>query len=98
MNGFGVDLDELRRVVARVDACESAFEEIAAGLTARVAALHGTWEGAASDAHLTAQARWEHGFASMRAALRALHGVAAGADAHYTAAATTNERMWEQVT
>ncbi|GAB3771969.1 WXG100 family type VII secretion target [Nocardioides ginsengisegetis] len=98
MSGFDVDLDELRRVVARVDACETAFEEIATDLAARVAALHGTWEGLAADAHLTAQARWEHGFARMREALRALHAAASGAEANYADAAATNQRMWEQVT
>ncbi|GCD91429.1 WXG100 family type VII secretion target [Nocardioides sp. LS1] len=97
MSGFGVDLDELRRVVARVDACETAFEAIASDLGARVAALHGTWDGLAADAHLTAQARWEHGFARMREALRALHGAASDAADNYTAAASANERMWEQV-
>jgi len=95
--GFGVDLDEMARVVAAIDACDASYHALGEDLAARSTALHGTWQGAAADAHLLAQARWEHGFGQMREALRALHAVASGDQANYTAAASTNVEMWERI-
>lgn len=94
---FDVDADQLTHTVDRMAASGAILHDLADRLSARVAALHLTWDGAAADAHRAAQAGWEAGFAEMREALDRMRAAARSAHASYTSAADANLRMWEQV-
>jgi WXG100 family type VII secretion target len=94
---FGVDLDELARVVAEMAGCQARLVEVA-DETGRLAdTLHGTWEGQAALAHLAAQRGWETAFRDLREALTAMRSAAAAAHGNYESAATTNVGMWERL-
>ncbi|HEU5038932.1 MAG TPA: WXG100 family type VII secretion target [Nocardioides sp.] len=94
---YAVDLDELLATVDALGRCGEALDARLDEIAARVAALHGTWAGLAADAQGAAQAEWEAGFREMRAGLAAMRAAADTAHGHYSAAADTNVRMWEQV-
>lgn len=96
-SGFHADLDQLREVVDRLAARHDALADLDEVLTREVALLHETWDGAAASAHLVAQAGWEQGFASMRAALADLRAAAATAQENYVGAAEANVAMWRHV-
>ena len=94
---FTVDVDQLNDTVDRIAASGAILHDLADRLSARIAALHLTWAGAAAEAQLAAQAEWEAGFADMREALGRIRAAALAAHANYTSAADANLRMWEQV-
>ncbi|GAA4376319.1 WXG100 family type VII secretion target [Nocardioides caricicola] len=90
---YGVDLDELVATVDEMARCGAALE----ALLDEVARIQLPWSGRAADAQAAAQAQWEAGFRSMRAALGEMRAAADTAHANYADAADTNLRMWEQV-
>jgi WXG100 family type VII secretion target len=94
---FEIDADELLHVVDRMASCGSTLQSLAADLERRLSALHLTWQGEAAEAHRLAQAAWGDGLAEMREGLARMRGAAHTAHDNYTAAATANLRMWEQV-
>lgn len=94
---YGVDLAELQATVDELGRTGTALDALLDEVAARVAALHGTWSGLAAGAQAAAQAEWEAGFRQMREGLAAMRAAGATAHGHYSAAADTNVRMWEQV-
>jgi WXG100 family type VII secretion target len=94
---FRVDVDLLDETVAEMARCGEALDELLAEVSRRVDALRLTWSGAAALAQDEAQAEWEAGFREMRAALAAMRAAGRVAHGNYLDAATTNLRMWEQV-
>ncbi len=92
--GFRADLDELADVIGRLADGHAELESCAAHLARDLDELRATWDGRAAQAHETAQARWDDGFATMREALADLRAVAAVARANYAAAATANRSEW----
>ena len=94
---FDVDLDQLLDVVAGMTRCEGDLEALLVELTARVRALHDTWDGAAELAQLEAQRRWEAGFRTMHAGLARMRGAGHSAHDHYSAAVDANSGMWDQL-
>jgi len=94
---FAVDLDELAATVAALARCDAELDAVLSEVTAQVVALHGTWRGLAADAQAAAQAEWDAGFREMSRGLAAMRAAGAAAHDRYDAAATTNLRMWEQV-
>ena len=94
---FDVDADQLAHTVDRMVSCGATLHDLTDRLSARLAALHLTWDGAAAEAHRTAQSEWEAGFAEMREALDRMRAAARTAHTSYTSAADTNLRMWQQV-
>lgn len=94
---YAVDLDQLQNVVARMVRCEDDLDALLAELAARVRTLHDTWDGAAADAQLVAQRRWEAGFHAMHAGLSGMREAGRAAHGHYTDAVLTNTRMWDPI-
>ncbi|HEX6151109.1 WXG100 family type VII secretion target [Nocardioides sp.] len=95
---FAVDLDLLDEVVHRLGQHHTKLDELDARLAATVRRLHGDWLGAAADAHADAQARWDAGFATMRAALAHMRSAAEMAQGNYRDAAEANVRLWQELT
>ncbi|RDI64550.1 WXG100 family type VII secretion target [Nocardia pseudobrasiliensis] len=91
---FKVDLDELDRVVSRLNALSAFVSEHLDGLDDKVKALHsGSWESAAATAYADAHAQWlaaarefAQGIADMSEAAQQAHG-------RYTSAIDVNRRM-----
>jgi uncharacterized protein YukE len=94
MTGFRADLDALAELVGSLAAFDSRAELLAADLDVQVRRLHGEWSGPAAQAHLAAHEQWTAGAAQLRAAVLALRSVVATAQANYSAAASSNVRMW----
>ena len=94
---FEVDVDLLDETVAEMGRCGVDLDELLDEVAARVAELHLSWGGAAALAQEGAQAEWEAGFRQMREALAAMRAAGRTAHGNYLDAATTNLRMWEQV-
>jgi WXG100 family type VII secretion target len=94
---YAVDLDELLATTDALARCGAELDALLADVAARVAALHGTWAGRAAVAQAAAQDEWEAGFREMRAGLAAMRGAGEAAHRRYDEAASTNLRMWEQV-
>lgn len=92
--GFRADLDELADVIGCLTSGHAELEAFAACLVRDLADLHGMWDGISAEAHLTAQARWDDGFAAMREALADLRAVASVARSNYAAAASANQSQW----
>lgn len=92
-----VDLEELAGTVEALSRCGGRLDMLLDDVSHAVRALHLSWSGLAADAQAEAQAEWEAGFRSMRAALDAMREAADAAHDRYAAAAATNLRMWEQV-
>ena len=93
---FGVDLDDLSRVISGMRDCEAALDRLTAELAYRVAELHLDWAGPAADAHLRAQAEWDRGLAAMRSALSEFEVASQRASGNYAQAADTNAQMWRR--
>ena len=93
---FAVDADELSALVDDLARGHAALTDLAADLERRLADLDHTWAGASADAHATAQAAWDDGFAGMREALLRMRQAADVAHRNYSSAAATNLQMWEQ--
>jgi len=94
---YAVDLDELLATTDALGRCGADLDALLAEVAARVAALHDTWSGRAAVAQAAAQAEWEAGFREMSSGLGAMRAAGDAAHRRYDAAATTNLRMWEQV-
>jgi WXG100 family type VII secretion target len=94
---FAVDLDLLDETIASLVRCGAALDDRLHEAERRVAELHAVWSGAAADAQSAAQAEWEAGFHQMREALASMRTAGQVAHGNYLDAATTNLRMWEQV-
>jgi WXG100 family type VII secretion target len=100
MTGFdfvAVDLDLLDDTVAEMARCGEALDVLLDEVGRRVDALQVTWAGQAAVAQDDAQAEWEAGFREMREALASMRTAGRVAHGSYLDAATTNLRMWEQV-
>ncbi|KQW49094.1 hypothetical protein ASC77_10355 [Nocardioides sp. Root1257] len=94
---FAVDLDLLDETIASLARCAAALDERLDEVERRVTELHVVWSGAATDAHAAAQTEWETGFREMCEALAAMGTAGRLAHGNYVDAASTNLRMWEQV-
>ena len=94
---YTVDLEELLDTVGDLARCGEALDALLDQVAARVAALHDTWSGLSAVAQSAAQAEWEAGFRSMRAALGEMRAAAEIAHQNYADAAATNLRMWGQI-
>jgi WXG100 family type VII secretion target len=94
---ISVDLDQLAEVVARLADEHQVLESLASSLEAALAGLHDDWDGEAASAHAIAQARWDQGFAAMRAALAGMRAAADTARSNYAGAAEANRTMWRQL-
>lgn len=94
---FRVDLDQLDDVVTHLARQHVRLDALAGRLAAEASRLHAGWDGAAADAHVVAQARWDQGFSAMREALAAMRAAADTARANYAAAADANVSMWRQL-
>ena len=94
---YAVDLDLARDVVASLTAVESELDEVVEDLRWRVARLHETWAGTAAAAHLTAHGSWESSYRDMHEALMAMRRALGTAASNYSAAATSNTSMWNEV-
>ena len=94
---YDVDLDHLTQTIDELAGVEDHLESLLAELRHRTTVLHLTWDGRSSAAHVLAQERWERGFAGMREALAAMRTAADSAHDNYSAAATANTRLWEQI-
>lgn len=91
---YRVDLDLMQDAVDSLVRCESTCDHALDEVARRVRSLHGTWEGLTAAAQADAQARWEDGFAQMRAGLAAMRAAAGTAHHNYADAVDTNLRMW----
>ncbi|MEU2038968.1 WXG100 family type VII secretion target [Nocardia niwae] len=94
-SSFGVDLNHLDVVTARIAGLVGFTEDTFTGVEQRVNALHRNWTGAAADAHAEAHRDWVEGAADVRDGIAAMRAAAAAAHAAYSAAITTNLRMLE---
>lgn len=97
MTAFDVDVDELRRVVSTMGACQRALVDLGSDIEAAQTDLHDDWRGESSDSHALAYSSWRDGCADMVTALAALRGVGETANGNYRAAVGANLAMWEQV-
>lgn len=94
---YAVDLEELRATVDVLGRCGEGLDTLLGEVSARVAGLHGSWAGQAATAQALAQAEWEAGCREMCAGLAAMRAAAGVAHRRYDSAASTNVRMWGQV-
>lgn len=91
---YRVDLDLMQETIDSLTRCEATCDRALDDVSRRVRDLHGTWSGLTAAAQADAQARWEDGFAQMRAGLAEMRGAAGTAHHNYTDAVDTNVRMW----
>lgn len=89
-----VDTDELQAMVADLDRCGVALEELTDDLDRQVQVLQAHWTGLAADAQALAHGRWTRGLLDLRLALGELRAAGAVAHANYTAAVDANVAMW----
>lgn len=94
---FEVELDLLDDTVAAMARSGAALDALLDEVAQRVASLHLSWSGNAAHAQDGAQAEWEAGFRQMREALASMRTAGRVAHGNYLDAATTNLRMWEQL-
>lgn len=97
MTAFDVDLDELRRVVASLAACQRALLDLGSDIHDEMGDLRTHWLGRASDAHAASYGSWRDGCADMVTALAALRALGETAEGNYRGAVAANLAMWEQV-
>lgn len=95
--GYHVDLPVLEGVIHRLENAQSHLDKQLHELDRIVASLDGVWKGETATAQSRAHARWSADARDMHHALQTLHGAADTAHGNYSAAVTTNQRMWEQV-
>lgn len=95
MTAHRADLDEMRSVVDALSLRLTLLESTADRLTRSVVALD--WTGEASTAHAASRARWDAGFAQMRAALADMRAVVRVAREHYETAAEANLADWREL-
>lgn len=91
---FRVDPQALADAVQRMVEFQRYAEDMITEIDARITRLHETWTGEAAAAHAEAHQHWVRGEAMMREALARLQKAAATAHGNYTAAMSTNLRMW----
>ena len=94
MTAFRADLDALGDLVARLRAFDRRAEQLGADLDAEACRLDGGWTGAAAAEHAAAHRRWTVAHRQIRAAADELAHLVRTARTNYSAAATTNARMW----
>jgi len=92
-----VDLVELADVVGDLARATTTLEGLGSDLDRASRTLHHSWQGAAADQHLVAQAGWNAGLRGLRDALDRLRSAAGLAHGNYTRAVTANDEMWDQV-
>jgi WXG100 family type VII secretion target len=94
---YSVDLDELQRVVDRLDAFAERLDAQLDALDRANGELHLTWEGEAATAQTTAHATLTRGAREVHRALVELRAAAGEAHGHYRAAARANVQTWQQL-
>jgi WXG100 family type VII secretion target len=94
---YAVDLDLARDVLASLTAIESELDEVVVDLRWRVARMHEMWAGTAAAAHLRAHGSWEASYRDMHEALVAMRRALGTAASNYSAAASANTSMWNEV-
>jgi len=94
MTAFRADLEALENLVARLRAFDSRAEELGADLDTDARRLDGYWTGPAAVTHTAAHERWMAAHRRVCAAADELARLVRTAHANYSAAATTNARMW----
>ena len=97
MTAYDVDLDELRATLADLAACQRDLVGIAAEIDQAQARLQDEWSGRAADAEVLSYDAWRDGCADMVTALAGLRAIVNAADESYSRAASTNVRLWQQV-
>lgn len=94
---FHSDLDALGSVVGRLEAAHAELDVLSDLLHSRMAELHEAWDGASASEHMSAQADWDAGFATMRTGLADLRSAVGTALTNYSGAAEANRTMWHQL-
>ena len=97
MTAYDVDLDELRATLVDLAACQRELVGIAAEIDQAQARLQVGWSGRAADAEVLSYDAWRDGCADMVTALAGLRAIVNAADESYSQVASTNVRLWEQV-
>lgn len=97
MTAYDVDLDELRATLVDLAACQRDLVGIAVEIDQAQSRLQNGWSGRAADAEVVSYDTWRDGCADMVTALAGLRAIVAAADESYSRAASTNVRLWEQV-
>jgi WXG100 family type VII secretion target len=97
MTAYDVDLDELRATLADLAACQRDLVGIAVEIDQAQSRLQDGWSGRAADAEVLSYDAWRDGCADMVTALAGLRAIVTAADESYSRAASTNVRLWEQV-
>ena len=97
MTAYDVDLDELRATLVDLAACQRDLVGIAAEIDQAQSRLQDGWSGRAADAEVLSYDAWRDGCADMVTALAGLRAIVTAADESYSQAASTNVRLWEQV-
>ena len=97
MTAYDVDLDELRATLVDLAACQRELVGVAAEIHQAQARLQVGWSGRAADAEVLSYEAWRDGCADMVTALAGLRAIVTAADESYSQAASTNVRLWEQV-
>jgi WXG100 family type VII secretion target len=93
---FGVDLNHLDNVTARIAGLQGFVEDTFTGVTQRVDALHRTWTGAAATAHAEAHRDWTEGAEDVRDGIAAMRAAASAAHTAYRDGIHTNLTMLER--
>lgn len=94
---FSVDLDELRSVIASMEAFEARLQGRLSDLDDVIGELHGSWTGAAAAAQKAAHDKLATAAAEVHEAVVEMRQAAEHAHGSYTTAAETNVAMWSQV-
>lgn len=95
--GYSVDLALLERVVGELDRAQKHLDQQLGDLDRVVESLRSIWKGDAAVAQQEAYTTWTAEARDMHRALTILHGAARTAHGNYSAAVSSNVRMWEQV-
>ncbi|MEU9807575.1 WXG100 family type VII secretion target [Mycobacterium sp. NPDC050853] len=91
---FGVNTDELMRIIERMAEVEQRAEASIAAMDGEVRNLHATFTGEAATAQAQAHEKWAEGAQQMREALKGLANAGHVAHGNYSGAAAKNQQNW----
>lgn len=94
MTAFRADLDALDELVTRLRAFDAHAGRLGDDLDSDARRLAGCWTGPAAGAHTAAHERWLAAHRRIRAAADELARLVRAAHENYSAATTSNSRMW----
>ncbi|MGW4717318.1 WXG100 family type VII secretion target [Nocardia sp. NPDC004260] len=90
MTEYRVDLAHLESVTARIEGLNGFVADSLVEIDERIAALKGTWNGEAAEAHALAHAEWTTAAAKIRDGLARMKSAAASARNEYEAVVAAN--------